>query len=73
MADESRGDGELDSSRKRSRAYMEVEERLHARADEEENVTRSLALVMKQVLKALRPCQTMERTRFSGPMRFMHL
>jgi hypothetical protein len=49
IADESRNDG-TSSFQEDLRAYMGVEEDLHARASEEENVTRSLLIVLKRML-----------------------
>jgi hypothetical protein len=54
LADESRNDGKA-SHQESLKSYMGFEERLHVRATEEENITCSLALVMKQVLKILAP------------------
>jgi hypothetical protein len=50
LADESRNDGKT-THQESLKSYLDFEERLHARADEEENITRSLALAMKEVLK----------------------
>jgi hypothetical protein len=49
IADESRNDGRS-SFQEDLRAYMGVEEDLHARASEEENLTRSLIIVLKRML-----------------------
>ena len=54
LADESRNDGKA-THQESLKSYMGFEERLHVRATEEENTTRSLALVMKQVVKRLTP------------------
>jgi len=54
IADESRHDGKS-SVQGDIKAYMDVEEDLHARASEEDNLTRSLITVLKEMLGKVTP------------------
>lgn len=52
LADEGRNDGKS-SEQEALISYLNIEQALHARADGEENMTRSLAIVLKQALKEI--------------------